>query len=187
VETYTGPRPLVDDPSYDDRREKALRGLGAAISSGLIDEPILDVVKLFSRLPHCYTIQSCCGHFVSESRADERDLERVADLGDTVVDLHYRIAYMAFCVQNSPRGRLLLERLRTVADIDHDYVQFGSSDWFWKTCPNTYVLQVSPRRFAQRDSFDVSKEEALHIERTKDRFFDRLRGISSENENIERV
>ena len=182
MQTYTKAKPLVSNSGYDSDRRRVLEGLKTALSTGSIDEPMVDIVERFARVPCCYTLQSCYGHFVSESCADTRNTERAADMGGTDSILHYRIAYIAFCIQNSVRGRMLLEELRAIADIDLDYVQFGSADWFWKTCLNSYVLQVSPLRGAHQDSFDVSIEEALRIEQTRDEFFDRLRDVLSRNE-----
>jgi len=182
VETYTEARPLVSSPNYDSDRRNALEGLRAEISKDSIDEPTLDVLERFARLPFCYTLQSCFGHFTREPCTDDRNTNRVADIGGTGITLHYRIAYIALCIQNSVQGRVLLEELGAIRNIDPDYIQFGSADWFWKTCVNSYILQVSPFRSACQDHFDVSIEEALRLERTRDRFFDGLRELLLRNE-----
>jgi hypothetical protein len=182
VETYTKARPLVSNASYDSDRRQALEGLRSELTKGSIDEPTKDVLERFARVPYCYTLQSCFGHFMREFRVDDRNTKHVADIGGTCIMLHYRIAYIALCIQNSVQGRALLEELRAIPDIDPDYIQFGSADWFWKTCVNTYVLQVSPLRNAYQDRFDVSMEEALRIEHTRDRFFYGVREVLSRNE-----
>lgn len=182
VETYTAARPLVPNPNYDSDRRNALRQLRTELSNGSIDGPTLDIVERFARLPHCYTLQSCYGHFMRESRVEDRNMNRVDSLMAVSGTLHYRIAYIALCIQNSDRGRTLLEEMRTVQDVAPGYIQFGSADWFWQRCVNSYVLQVSPLKNAFQDHFEVSLEEARRIERTRDRFFDRLREVLLKDE-----
>jgi hypothetical protein len=183
METYTEARKLVSNPSYDSDRRTALEELESELMKGSIDEPILDVMKRFACMPYCYSLQSCFGHFMRESRVDDRNTRRVADVGNAVPALHYRIAYIALCIQDSVLGRSLLGELRAIPDIDPDYIQFGSADWFWNIHVNSYVLQVSPHRNACQDHFDVSIEEALRIEDTRDRFFARLREVLSRYED----
>jgi hypothetical protein len=174
VETFTRARPLVPSPSYDADRKDALEGLRIELSKGSIDGPTVDVIESFSRLPHCYTLQSCYGHFMRRFQAEDKSIHRVGDMGIRSGDLHYRIAYVALCAQNSDRGRMLLEEMRAVQNIDPDYIQFGSADWFWERCVNSYVLQVSPIRNACQDHFEVSLEEARRIERARDMFFEEM-------------
>ncbi|HEX7392931.1 MAG TPA: hypothetical protein VF374_08300 [Thermoplasmata archaeon] len=121
-----------------------------------------------------------------EFRVDDRNTKHVSDIGGTGIMLHYRIAYIALCIQNSVQGRALLEELRAIPDIDPDYIQFGSADWFLKTCVNSYVLQVSPLKNAHQDHFEVTREEAHHIERARDRFFDGLAEALSRDQNRDR-
>jgi len=183
VETYTEARALVAHPGYDSDRRKALEGLRAELEKGSIDGPTVDIVERFARLPHCYTLQSCHGHFMRRSSTEDRNTDRVGDIDSAGDRIHYRIAYIALCVQDSDRGRALLEDLRALMDIDPDYIQFGSADWFWKTCVNSYVLQVSPLKNAHQDHFDVDIEDAERIERVRDGFFDGLRDVLSRNEH----
>lgn len=179
METFTKARPLVPSPGYDTDRREALVGLNTEIGKGSTDEPTLDILMQFSNIPFCYTLQSCYGHFMLEPSTADRNTKRVVDVAGKSSKLHYRIAYVAFCVQNSDQGLALLEDLKAIADVDPDYIQFGSADWFWKACVNSYVLQVSPLRNAFEDSFEVSTEMAMRIERTRDMFFDRLREVLS--------
>lgn len=182
METYTEERPLVFSPSYDSDRRKALEELRIEIAKGSIDEPMMDIVERFARMQHCYTLQSCFGHFMREFSADDSNTKRVAEVEGPGSMLHYRIAYLAFCIQNSAKGRTLLEEMKEVAEISPEYIQFGSASWFWDICVNSYVLQVSPLSHACEDHFDVSIEEAFQIERTRDKFFDRMRDILSKYE-----
>lgn len=164
----------MPSPNYVVDRGKALRELKMELLNGSIDGPTVDIVEQFARLPHCYTLQSCYGHFMRESRVEDRNTYRVDELVVAGGPLHYRIAYVALCVQNSARGRALLEEMRAVQDTDPDYIQFGSADWFWERCVNSYVLQVSPLKNACQDHFDVSLGEARRIEVARDKFFDEL-------------
>jgi hypothetical protein len=175
METYTKARELASHPGYDDDRREALEGLRLEISKGSIDRPILDILERFVQVPYCYTLQSCFGHFMREWCAEDSNTMRVAAIEGAGARLHYRIAYIALCIQNSAQGRTLHDDLRTVPRIDPDFIQFGSADWFWNNCANSYILQVSPLKNACQDHFDVSVEEALHIEDTRDRFFERVR------------
>ena len=177
METYTREKPLVFSPSYDAERRKALDGLRAEISRGAIDEPTMDVIERFARMEHCYTLQSCYGHFMAEHCLDDRNTSRVAEIEPKGDSIHYRIAYIALCVRNSAEGRGLLADMKAVAQVDPEYIQFGCAEWFWRDCVNSYVLQVSPLRHAHQDHFDVGIKEALRIEQTRDGFYDKLREV----------
>ncbi len=179
METYTKAKPLVDNHNYDADRKKALGQARSEISKGSVDVPILDILERFADLPYCYTLQSCYGHFMAEFDVDDTNTKSVAEVRGSGNVVHYRIAYIAFCIQNSDRGRAMLEEMRAVADVDPDYIQFGSADWFWNTCVNSYILQVSPQRNAGQDHFDVSEEEALRIEHAREEFFAQLRRVLS--------
>jgi len=176
VETFTDEKPLTSSPSYDSERRKALEDLENEISNGSIDAPTMDIVEQFTRMPYCYTLQSCWGHFMVKHCVDDRNIRRVAEIGPKGDSLHYRIAYIALCIQNSSEGRALLADMKATPQVDPEFIQFGCADWFWETCVNSYVLQVSPLRNAHEDHFDVSIDEALRIEQARDRFYERLRG-----------
>ncbi len=186
VETFTEARPLVPNPGYGSDRLEALEGLRAELAKGSIDGPMIDVVERFTRLPCCYTLQSCYGHFMIENRTEDRNTNPVAYFGGTAAVLHYRIAYMAFCIEDSAGGRALLGELKAIAVLDPEYIQFGSADWFWGRCVNSYVLQVSPLKNAHEDHFDVSMEDAMRIEQTRDRFIERMREILLRNQDSNR-
>ncbi len=174
MKTFTQARPLVEDRGYVQRRERYLSDLGPLLSSGEIDAPIVSLIERISEITHCFTLQSCYGHFVLEGRPSEYGIKRTLPDLNRSSTVHYRIAYMAFCVQNNNHGRHLLEDLRAVADVDPEYTQFGSADWFWNRSVNVYVLQVQPKRFMSEDSFDVEVAEAVEIEASRDAFYSRL-------------
>jgi hypothetical protein len=168
METFAQPRQFVDNPRYERDREVAL----AKLDLESIDPPIRGIVAGFAELPYCYTLQSCYGHFVHAAAPQPRNLELVP--AHDVGALRYRIAYMAFCLENSTRGRRLRAALEQIPAIDPEYVQFGSPDWFWQPHLNAYALQVEPARFATKDEATIDHPEALHVQQVRDRFFARL-------------
>ncbi|MFC1669586.1 hypothetical protein ACFL20_04285 [Spirochaetota bacterium] len=172
MRTYTDAKPFTEDPDYNSNREKALRGF----DPGIIDEPIADIINGFAGLSYCYTLQSCFGHFV---HGEQRDLNNIEPLSgyDENSRISYRIAYLAFCIENSDNGRKLYCDLEKVPRIDPGYIQFGSAGWFWRRCKNTYVLQVEPEKDKNKDKTIVNIQEALHLEKVKLLFFDKLRDI----------
>jgi hypothetical protein len=144
---------------------------------GSIDEPIVDIVAGFASIPHCYTLQCCCGHFVCAPEQDPRTLDPVPAGHSGLV--RYRIAYMAFCLENSLRGRALRESLSRVPSVAPGYVQFGTADWLWKTesIVNSYALQVEPAAHQLKDEAVLETAEALRTQRARDLFFVALRAL----------
>ncbi len=128
----------------------------------------MKLIDGFAMLPHCFTLQSCYGHFLHDPRQDIHSLDPLPSSDIGPVD--YRIAYMAFCLENSPRGRALSDTLSQIP-ADLNLVQFGSADWFWERWPNSYVLQVEPTRYMTKDHAVVDHSEALHIQHIRDLFF----------------
>ena len=171
METFAPPRELTEHPRYAAER----RRVAADFTLDAIDEPLRDVVDGFARLSYCFTLQSCYGHFVYGDQPEPDNLARLP-AGD-VGPVTYRIAYLALCIERSAAGAALLESLAAVTDVDRDYVQFGSPDWFWKQQPNSYALQVEPRRFMDQDTAVLQHREALHVEAVRDRFYDSLREV----------
>jgi hypothetical protein len=165
VETYVESKEFVDNPDYDRQRQKALRSL----DMGIIDAPIVEIIRGFTRLPYCFTLQSCCGHFVYGDRMDPHNLERLP-ASDSNESVEYRLAYLALSLQDSAAGRTLYDDLKAVPAIDPDYVQFGCADWFWQQQVNSYVLQVEPTRHMTKDNCFVGYQEALHMQDVRDRF-----------------
>ena len=145
----------------------------SAFAPQTIDAPILDVVLGFAKLPHCFTLQSCHGHFVYQ---EQPDLDNLAALpAEDVGPVRFRIAYVALCIEHSAAGARLRGALKEIPTIDPEYVQFGSPDWFQERHPNSYALQVEPERFMFKDEAVIEHREALHVQWVRDRFFERLR------------
>jgi hypothetical protein len=168
LETFTKPRDFVENPKYLEDRKVFL----STIDFHTIDQPIMALVEKFAMLPYCFSLQSCYGHFLYSSEQDTHNLGRLPTRDVGLVT--YRIAYMAFCLESSQFGIELFNALSRIPEIDPDFVQFGSADWFWERYLNSYVLQVEPARHINKDQFIVEHSEAQHIQRIRDLFFTRI-------------
>jgi hypothetical protein len=174
LETFAEPRGLVENRRFSAQREKVLEEIQAVS----IDAPIMAMVHRFNALPCAFTLQSCYGHFMWPGQEDPQNLDALpVDKGLDRVE--YRIAYLAFCVENSAKGRSLLEALRGVTTIDPENVQFGSPGWFWHRQLNSYALQVEPARFKHQDEAELPYDEALLIEKIRNRFFKQIEMLVS--------
>lgn len=169
METYAAVKPFVDNPRYDELRGKAL----SQLDMETIDLPIRGLIAGFARLPYCFTLQSCYGHFLYDGQGDNKNIEPLP-ASERITTVEYRIAYIALCIQDSPPGRGLFDYLSKIPAIDPDYIQWCSSDWFWDQQVNSYALQVEPDRFKAQDTATVDYREALHIQEVKGKFFREL-------------
>ncbi len=149
------------------------------IATGKIDPPLVDLMTLFSRVSHCYTIQSCSGHFIHERESDEYNTARLAPYRGMVRTVLYRIAYIAFVLEKSDNGFLLCRDLKTLAFRNPGHIQFGSAGWFREQSVNTYQIQVATEREKEKDSFWVTYDEALQLEKTRDMLMCELAAIAS--------
>ncbi len=174
METFTPPRPMVTSPDFTGEREAALADLASVIRNGEIDPPLMPLVRAFAGVPSCYTIQSCYGHFVHSGQPDIHNTKRLPADAPPYRKVVYRIAYMAFCIEESRRGHLLCQDLRAIARLDPDYIQFGSADWFWERTANTYAIQISPARFLTEDSCSIHMDEAFILQEVRDNCFTEL-------------
>jgi len=169
LETFTELKELAKNPHYQAQKQEILFHL----TNDMIDMPIIDLINGFNKLPYCFTLQSCYGHFVYSGQKDSHNLEPLP-VRDIITKVEYRIAYIAFCIENSPLGRELFESLKKITVIDPENVQFCCAEWFWKRQVNSYALQVEPDRFKRKDSATVDFKEALHLEKVRNEFFIRL-------------
>jgi hypothetical protein len=180
METFTQPRALVRHQSYTIDRRAALESLDLAA----VDPPIVDIVETFRPLTYCFTLQCCHGHFLTGSTQSANSLEPLPP--DHTGSVRYRIAYLAFCIEDCARGRAFLERLARVPAIEPAYVQFGCADWFWDQWPNSYTLQVEPAAHRFQDQAVLTAGEAIRTQRVRDRFFDELRRLLAEERTTPR-
>lgn len=186
METFTGAKPFVNDSYFEKKRGEALIKLESEFKSESIDVPIIEIIKGFATLPHCFTIQSCYGHFVHNKQRNPKNVKPLSNYQDETSKAEYRIAYMAFCLQNNKLGRKLFDDLKAIAEIDPAYIQFGSAEWFWERCLNSYVLQVEPERSKTEDRVYVDMKEALHIEELRNKFFVELKKILQKHQQLVR-
>ena len=166
METFTTPRPFAHNSHFQLQRRESIQKLDL----NCIDSPIVDLIRDFSKLDYCFTLQSCFGHFLYPGNKDPVNFEPLP-LEDIIESVEYRIAYLAVCIEDSIQGKELYENLAGVPSIDPEYIQFGSADWFWERQLNSYVLQVEPKRYSGRDQCRIDYAEALHIERIRNKFF----------------
>ena len=166
METFTEPKKLVETPYFKDQRQKSLSGL----TDDMIDAPIIDLINGFNKLPYCFTVQSCYGHFIYENQKDPYNFEPLPTI-DTIARVDYKIAYICFCIENCGLGMGLIEALNEITAIDPVNIQFCCAEWFWKKQVNSYALQVQPDRFKHNDRAKLDYREALYIENLRNKFF----------------
>ena len=172
METFAEPKELVENPQYFEQRQKSLSGL----IDDKIDAPIVEIINGFNERPYCFTIQCCYGHFLYPGQQNPDNL-KVLPVAKSVDRVDYRIAYVAFCIENSVPGKMLFEALRDIALIDPDNIQFCSAEWFWQRQVNSYALQVEPDRFKHKDQVVLDYREALNIEKIRNEFFVQLKAL----------
>jgi len=170
LETFTQTKEFINDTSYNKRRLESLSKLDIET----IDAPIAELINGLAKLPYCFTLQSCYGHFLHGDQKDPKNIEPLP-VSDRTAMVDYRIAYVALCIQDNDTGRALFNDLRNISETDPEYVQFGCAEWFWERQVNSYALQVEPARFMYQDKCSVNYQEALHIEKIRNEFFNELR------------
>jgi hypothetical protein len=169
LETFTELKDLAENPHYLVQKQKILYDL----NDDMIDMPIVGLINGFNKLPYCFTLQSCYGHFVYNGQKNTHNLDPLPEK-EIIAKVEYRIAYIAFCIENSALGKGLFEALKEITDIDPENIQFCCAEWFWKKQINSYALQVEPDRFKRKDTAILDFKEALHIEKIRNTFFIRL-------------
>jgi len=173
LETFTALRDLVDNPHYHEQRQEYLGKLNIST----IDTPIVDIISGLTKLPYCFTLQSCYGHFLYNNQKDHTNTEPLP-ISDSISSVEYRIAYIALCIQNNNSGRRLFSELKEISLIDPEYIQFGCAEWFWKRQVNSYALQVEPKRYMTLDKIPhIDYQEALHVQNVRNEFFSKLRKL----------
>jgi len=172
METFIEPKDLEMNPYYQDQRRKIL----AELTDDMIDEPIIRLINGFNRLPYCFTLQSCYGHFLYDGQKDPNNLNPLPAT-DIIARVEYRIAYIAFCIDTSDSGRRLFNDLKKITAIDPENIQFCCAEWFWERQVNSYALQVEPDRFKHEDKAIFGFKEALKIENARNEFFAQLKEL----------
>jgi len=168
--TMTELRSFVSNPHFRHQRRRSVSELDLST----IDPPIVDVVRDLGKLPYCFTLQSCFGHFLTGDQDNPRNT-RPLPVSGSMSEVEYRIAYLALCIEDSESGSAFFDDVRRVTAIDPEYIQFACAEWFWERQVNSYVLQVEPARYKTQDRALITYGEALHTERIRDRFYAELR------------
>lgn len=172
METFTEPKDLVENPHYEDQRRKIL----AKLTDDMIDVPIIGLINGINRLPYCFTLQSCYGHFLYDGQKDPNNLNPLPTT-DIITRVGYRIAYIALCIDTSDPGRKLFNDLKEITAINPENIQFCCVEWFWERQVNSYALQVEPDRFKNEDKAIFGIKEALKIENVRNEFFAQLKEL----------
>ncbi len=167
METYTEAKELIINHNFIKQRQDTLTGLNQA----MIEKPLRDSINSLNSQSCFFTLQCCYGHFLYQGQTDPDSLNPLPVNRD-IEEVEYRIAYIAFCIDNSPEGITLLNRLAKISTLDRENIQFGSANWFWRRQVNSYVLQVQPERLKYHDKMNLDYQEALGIQNTRDRFYE---------------
>ena len=176
METFTETKELDSYPGFNEQRNIVLKN----INYNEIDTPIIGLIKNISKLDYCFSLQSCYGHFLYPGENNKLNTSPLPILNNNI-SIDYRIAYLAICIKDNQDGKSFLTNLTKLTLIDPEYIQFGCAEWFWERQINSYVLQVEPRRFKDKDKITFDYKEALHVEKVRNKFFISL------NELIEKL
>jgi len=174
LETFIEPKALVENPTYLKQRQKCLSGL----RDDMIDAPIIEIINSFNTLSYCFTLQCCYGHFIHSGQKDPKNIDPLP-ITNKIAKVEYRIAYVAFCIENSKSGKDLLDGLTNVTVFDPENIQICCAEWFWQRQVNSYALQVEPDRYKSEDKVILDYQEALTIEKIRNEFFVRLRELQN--------
>lgn len=172
METFGELKAIVNNPNYHNQRQNAL----AVFDPQVIDAPIADLISDLNKLPCCFTLQSCYGHFLYEGQDDTQNLDPLPLTSD-VEWVEYRIAYIALVIENSDAGRFLINSLREIPQIDEKNIQFGCADWFWSNQVNSFALQVEPEEHKYKDRAWIRYNQARRVEEVRQMFFDKIREL----------
>jgi len=172
LETYVDLKAFADNPGFKAQKQVSLDQYDRTT----IDPPMVEIIEGFMKRPHCFTLQSCYGHFLYPGQTDPENTVALPVSGK-ITDVDYRIAYVALCIENNQSGRDLFGKLGKIQAIDTDYIQFGCADWFWKNQVNSFVIQVEPERYKKKDRMIIGYTEARHIERVRNDVLKRFRKI----------
>ena len=170
METFGELKAFVDNPNYHNQRQNALAGFDPQV----IDVPIADLISDLNKLPCCFTLQSCYGHFLYEGQNDPHNLD-LLPLTDDVEWVEYRIAYIALVIESSDAGLSLFNSLREIPQIDERNIQFGCADWFWRNQVNSFALQVEPQEHKYKDRAWIRYNQARRVEEVRQMFFGKIR------------
>jgi hypothetical protein len=166
LETFTETKKLVPNPDFNEQHNIVLRN----INYSELDIPIIELIKKISKLDYCFSLQSCYGHFLYPGENDQLSTHPLPILNNDI-SIDYRIAYLAVCIKDNQDGESFLANLNNMTLIDPGYLQFGCAEWFWERQINSFILQVEPERFKDRDRITIDYNEAKYVENIRNQFF----------------
>lgn len=169
METFCIAKYMAPDADFEERRRAAIK----EIDLRQLDTPLRPLIERLSTFPYCFSLQCCWGHFVHDMQPNRHWIGPLGNVWEDAA-ITYRLAYLAVCLKRDESGVKLLHDLKGLTEIDPEYVQFGSAEWFWERRINSYAVQVMPDRFKNRDTAEVGIEEARHLEKVKLRMFEQL-------------
>ena len=172
MESFAPARAPVENPLFQKQKRQWL----AELTPGILDEPLVAIVNALNALSYCFTLQSCCGHFLCPGQKDPRNLDPLPHTRSSAM-VTYRIAYLAFCIQGGAAGKRVLDSMSQIAASDPANIQFGSPGWFWKRQVNSYALQVEPLRFQDQDRVVLDYGEALQVQQVRNRVLGQLNDL----------
>ena len=115
METFIASRDFVDNPRYLQDRQEVL----ALFDLSEIDEPISEIINGFTGVSHCFPLHSCYGHFLYSKEQNSHNLNPLPS--EDCGRVRYRIAYAAFCIENSTPGRSFRDGLANIPMIAPDF------------------------------------------------------------------
>ncbi|MGD9211433.1 MAG: hypothetical protein PVI90_11680 [Desulfobacteraceae bacterium] len=169
LETFAEPKKIEINPNYHQQRQQNQTKL----TDDMIDAPIVHIINKINKRPHCFTLQCCYGHFIYNHQKDPHNFDPLPET-EKLDKIEYRIAYLAFCIDNNEAGENLLDTISRVTLLSPENIQLGSPKWFWQQQVNSYVLQVEPNRYKYEDRIFLEYQEALKIEKIRNAFFNKL-------------
>ena len=113
METFTQPRKLVYNAQFEQQKLISLSGL----TDEMIDAPIVEIIRDFNNRDDSFTLQCCYGHFLYEGQDNPENLESLSET-HSIETVEYRIAYLAFCIDNCTSGKLFLETLKSLTQTE---------------------------------------------------------------------
>gem|GEM_PF-5818330 len=149
------PKALVYNPGFQAQKDAILSGLDSAA----IDPPLAGLIAGINKLACSFTLQCCFGHFVHKSNRHPFNTEALPEEAD-IRRVDYKIAYLAFCLDESPSGRELYRKLEDLTAIDPGYIQFGSAMWFLgkvRSIPMSCRLNPNALRDKTRQGWSIGK------------------------------
>jgi len=88
LETFTEFKDFVANPRYNEQRQQSL----SRLDIDQIDPPIIELISAFAKLPYCFTLQSCYGHFLHSRQKVHYNIEALP-ITDSILRARARITY----------------------------------------------------------------------------------------------